>query len=51
MYHGIGGQYLRPRTVDRYQVVKNTGQFFKRPSRTQGILNGEVVNMDFNNSF
>lgn len=38
-YHGIGGQYLRPRTVDKYRIFKNTGQFFKRPSRTEGILN------------
>ncbi|KAJ7390973.1 hypothetical protein OS493_020993 [Desmophyllum pertusum] len=38
-YHGIGGQYLRPRLVDRNRVFKNSGQFFKRPSRTQGILN------------
>jgi len=38
-FHGIGGQYLRPRTIDRYRVLKNRGQFFKRPSRTQRILN------------
>ncbi|XP_078346918.1 uncharacterized protein LOC144632193 isoform X2 [Oculina patagonica] len=38
-YHGIGRQYLRPRTIDRNRVYKNSGQFFKRPSRTQRILN------------
>lgn len=38
-YHGIGGEYLRPRTIDRYRLFKNRGQFFKRPSRTQRILN------------
>lgn len=38
-YHGIGGEHLRPRTINRYQIFKNNGKFFKRPSRTQGILN------------
>lgn len=38
-YHGIGGQYLRPRTINRYRIIKNKEQFFKRPSRTQGLLN------------
>lgn len=38
-YHGIGGEYLRPRMVDRNKIFRNTGQFFKRPSRTQRILN------------
>lgn len=38
-YHGIGGQYLRPQTVDRYRIMKNSSQFFKRPSKTQEMLN------------
>ncbi|KAK2565714.1 hypothetical protein P5673_010890 [Acropora cervicornis] len=38
-YHGIGGEYLRPRTINRYRIIKNKEQFFKRPSRTQGLLN------------
>lgn len=40
-YHGIGGEYLRPRTINRYRIIKNKGQFFNRPSRTQGLLNGK----------
>lgn len=40
-YHGIGGEYLRPRTINRYRIIKNKEQFFKRPSRTQGLLNGK----------
>lgn len=41
--YGIGGQYLRPRTIDKYRIFKNSGQFFKRPSRTQRILNGKMI--------
>ena len=46
-YHGIGGEYLRPRTINRYRIIKNKEQFFKRPSRTQGLLNGKK-NIDKN---
>ena len=42
-YHGIGGEYLRPRTINRYRIIKNKEQFFKRPSRTQGLLNGKKI--------
>ena len=45
-YHGIGGEYLRPRMVDRNKIFRNTGQFFKRPSRTQRILNGKFATID-----
>lgn len=37
--HGIGGEFLRPRTINRYRVFNNNRQVFKRPSRTQGLLN------------
>ncbi|XP_073246154.1 uncharacterized protein [Porites lutea] len=38
-YHGIGGQYLRPQTIRRNKILRNTAQLFKRPSRTPGFLN------------
>lgn len=40
-YHGIGGQYLRPQTIRRNKILRNTAQLFKRPSRTPGFLNGK----------
>ena len=40
-YHGFGGQYLRPQTIRRNKILRNTAQLFKRPSRTPGFLNGK----------
>ena len=43
MHHGIGSQYFRPQTVERFRVLKNSGLFFKRPSKAERILDGMEI--------
>ncbi|XP_022781805.1 uncharacterized protein LOC111322859 isoform X2 [Stylophora pistillata] len=38
-YHGMSGQYLRPRTVDRHRIMENNSALFlKRPRKTQEMF-------------